>query len=175
MFTDVPKRTFSASARVWSRLRVVGRRLLNEGFGGYLLGISLAAASVCLIDHYLTERHILDEAVRNEIVKTVGTLQQPSDDTSELGLIAYALARINSTGPSGKNKRQECPTEHAACRAVEQLPQEFIQQVQALEKERRKCGSDVQTGSTGTMTPKRSGRRTPNLSATSRWTTQERS
>jgi hypothetical protein len=72
------------------------RRLMQEGFRGFLITISLFTGAAILFTIYSHDRAALEDAVRNETIQNVGTRQEPSDAAKELGLIATALAKVNS-------------------------------------------------------------------------------
>src|SRR6478672_6129791 len=72
------------------------RRLMREGFAEFLISMALASLSAILLDVYIRDKLALDQAIRDETVKVVGGREEPNDSAKELGLIATALAKVNS-------------------------------------------------------------------------------
>ncbi|HEY3744034.1 MAG TPA: hypothetical protein VGL53_29520 [Bryobacteraceae bacterium] len=112
------------------RIKVRLRRLMNEGFGGFLISITLFTFGAVFLSKYLHDYAALAEAVRVEILEMVDTRQEDSDSVKEAGLIAAALARVNAAGPfqSHSANRQDwnCPAEEAAvCELLLQFPELF--------------------------------------------------
>jgi PAS domain-containing protein len=102
--------------------RVRFRRLMQEGFRGFLVSISLLSGAAILTTIYMHDRAALEEAVRNEIIQTVGTRQEPSDSAKELGLIATALAKVNAAPPPERN----CTQKDQPCAPADQLPGKLV-------------------------------------------------
>jgi hypothetical protein len=80
---------------------------------------------VCASD--LHAKSTLDHAIAAELLKTVGTQQEPSGDISELGLIAAALASINS-GP--EPEEWNCPGNASNCASVQDLAKELTTEIE---------------------------------------------
>jgi PAS domain-containing protein len=97
--------------------------LRNEGFGGFILSISLFAAGVTMIALYRHDEAALEKAVQTEIVDIVGTPQEPSDSAKELGLMASALSRVNALAPDQIPRNWKCPDGEPACKALDLLPE----------------------------------------------------
>jgi PAS domain-containing protein len=110
----------SGFSALGARLLVRARRLRNEGFGWFLASVLLFATSSVLLRTYYNQENVLEHAVQDEILATVGTQQEPSENTSELGLIAAALAPINRDPAlrSGVVPPAGCDKDDAVCRAV---------------------------------------------------------
>jgi PAS domain-containing protein len=122
----VPLEVTLSSSPILRQLKVRLRRLMQEGFAGFLLSISLFTGAAILISVYLHDRAALEEEVRNEILSTVDTRHEPSDATAELGLIGSALAKVNA-GPSPKE--WNCPSLDQKCTPVDQLPGKLVAEI----------------------------------------------
>src|SRR5579871_5070624 len=102
------------------------RRAMNEGFGGFLISISLFTAGAFFITFYLHDKIALENAVRAEILNTVGTRQEPTDVAKELGLIGSALARVNAgSDPTPPIPREWSCQVGPPCTPADKLPEEL--------------------------------------------------
>lgn len=100
---------FFSSPR-WLRTKALLKRTLNEGFGSFALSIVLFTVGLCLLRSWWLDRLALQRGIREQILATVETAQEPTD-ANETGLIAAALANINKEfqercGPA--DGRQPC-------------------------------------------------------------------
>lgn len=115
---------------ILQQFKVRFRRSRREGFGGFLLSISLFTLAAILIRTYLHDRTALEDAVRNQILSTVGTSEEPADSATELGLIASALAKVNAKLAA---QSWDCqPANDLACGAIEELPELFAAEVKKV-------------------------------------------
>jgi len=118
---DFPSSKFGSSSLL-QPAKVRFKRLMQEGFRGFLITLFFFSTGVTLTTVYFHEKADLDEAVRNETIKLVGTRQEPSDAAADLGLIAAALAKVNATPPppfAGCSEPQCTPAEELPGRLVE--------------------------------------------------------
>jgi hypothetical protein len=97
------------------------RRLMKEGFDAYLLSVSLVTTGAILVNLYIHAKADLDEAVREGILRTVSTLQEPTDAAKELGLIGFALANPNATSLPV----ERCPNTQIGCAPFDDLPKQL--------------------------------------------------
>src|ERR1700733_1207035 len=74
--------------RIWEKAGVRVRRLRNDGFGWFLLSVLLFTLAMISLRVYYVRERALELAMQTEILATVGTREEPSQNTSELGLIA---------------------------------------------------------------------------------------
>ncbi|HEX7795945.1 MAG TPA: hypothetical protein VF456_16405 [Vicinamibacterales bacterium] len=92
----------------------------------FLASVLLFAISLVLLRIYYLRESALEHAVRAEVLETVGTPQEPAESSSELGLIAAALAPINRDHTLGSGVSDErCQKDDVLCRAVRSLEADF--------------------------------------------------
>lgn len=121
------------------------RRLMQEGFRGFLVTLFLFSTGVTLATIYFHEKADLDEAVRNETIKMVGTRQEPTDAVNELGLIATALAKVNDPFAPRASTCSE-----PGCIPDEELPERLVRPVLAKVIQAASTHLDIDGDWTGT-------------------------
>ncbi len=108
------------------------QRLMNEGFRELWFSLGLLATGLLLTTIFLHDKAVLESAIASELLKTVGTRQEPSSDVSETGLIAAALASVNGgMAPDEWGCKDDKQTGPNPCATVDELPNELARSMQA--------------------------------------------
>jgi hypothetical protein len=96
------------------------RRLADEGFGSFFFSISLFCLGMILLRQYYIDQSVLDDVVRNELLVSVGSEQEPSDNSAQLGLIATALGKLNNDPDSAFQfvPTNRCTDSNDVCSAI---------------------------------------------------------